>query len=115
MGIFGSKFRGGLKTLTFGANFTLLHYHYKHFPRVKFLIIPFRFSFEAKMTTFWPNLIFGSISNRNWLFLLNQSQFRDRFGLFGTSESVQKGFKVNRNRFYRFENPISVSDSRLFV
>ena len=39
LGIFGLKFRGGL---TFGANLTLLHYHYKHFPRVKFTIIPFR-------------------------------------------------------------------------
>ena len=39
-------------------------------------------------------LFFGSFSNRNWLFLLNQSQFRDGFGLFGTSESAQRWLKV---------------------
>ena len=94
LGIFGLKFRGGL---TFGANFTLLHYHYKHFPRVKFTIIPFRFVFIefglVKIVLFSSRFVFWIIFNQNWLFLLNQSQFRDEFGLFGTSESVQRWLK----------------------
>ena len=94
LGIFELKFRGGL---TFGANLTLLHYHYKHFPRLKFTIIPFRCIFIefdlVKMIFFGHVSFFGSFLNQNWLFLLNQSQFWDGFGLFGTSESVQRWLK----------------------